>query len=55
MSKEDPFFVVYCPVCGSRQAIVEASYRDGDIIYKDLVCCYCDTVYTTSEELKKED
>lgn len=55
MSKEDPYFVVCCPMCGSRQATVEASYRDGDILYKDLACRYCDTVYTASKELKKED
>lgn len=55
MKIEDPYFVVCCPMCGSRQAVVRASYRDGDIRYQDLKCRDCDTVYTTAEDLKKED
>lgn len=55
MKIEDPYFVVCCPMCGSRQATVEASYRDGDIVYQDLSCRDCGTVYMTSKKIKKED
>lgn len=55
MSKDDRYFAAGCPVCGSRQATVKASYRGGDTLYQELACRHCYTVYTAFKEHKKED